>query len=373
MRSEEEERRPDRPVLPRFRADLAESPVRICSAQPMHGRMSECSRFAKGSAGTTVEEVRLQPGRRSAHADACPPPRGVDIVREGDRKAPPVPARGFDPEPRAQSFERRIEWIERRPSCAEAAVRVAAALDFLDPRELEERLGEVVTDRTLPAFDRVPGIFAKRNGVAEADVARADRIEHPARAPLDPLGNHGRSTRAQCTSAGLGSSRAHIASTYGGRWNMGRDPRASVIAQRLPSPCMRTGAGGSPIASRYAIRGRSTPQTAASPCHSQRRGFTSISLKRPSRTSRLNSTCDTPHTPSARRRRSASSTRSGSQRASATRAVPISGGVCASLRPLKSPSASPARARYEPTVYSVSSPPGTHSCMSGSNARAYAN
>ena len=134
MRSEEEERRPDRPVLPRFRDDLAESPVRICSAQPMHGRMSECSRFAKGSAGTTVEEVRLQPGRRSAHADACPPPRGVDIVREGDRKAPPVPARGFDPEPRAQSFERRIEWIERRPSCAEAAVRVAAGLDFLDPR-----------------------------------------------------------------------------------------------------------------------------------------------------------------------------------------------------------------------------------------------
>src|SRR5439155_925525 len=93
---------------------------------------------------------------------------------------------------------------------------------------MEERLREVVTRGTLAAINGLPCLGAIRNVVAEAELRRADRIQYPAGAPLHALRNHGRTTRAQCTRAGFGSSRAHIASTYGGRCGTGRAPRRRV-------------------------------------------------------------------------------------------------------------------------------------------------
>src|SRR5262249_49994283 len=161
--------------------------------------------------------------------------------------------------------------FEARPRREEPTVLVAAAVALLDAREVEERLGEIVPDRTLAALDGFPRVGTVRDVVAESELGRTDRVQHPTRAPLDLGPNHGRTTRAQCTSAGFGSSRAHIASTYGGRCSAGRAFRANVIAHRLPSPFMRTGAGRSPIVSEYAMRAKSTPHAAASPCHSHRR------------------------------------------------------------------------------------------------------
>src|SRR5512133_3270425 len=84
--------------------------------------------------------------------------------------------------------------------------------------------------------------------------------------------------RPSWTSAGFGSSRAKTASTYGGRSSARPEPAIRVIAQRLPSSCIRAGGSGSPVRSRYAIHGRSTPHAAARLCHCHRRGFTSSSL-----------------------------------------------------------------------------------------------
>ena len=90
---------------------------------------------------------------------------------------------------------------------------VAGSRTFLEAGEVEERSCKVVAARALEPVDRRPPLRPVRHVVAEAELARADRVEHPAGPPLHPLGNHGRSTRAQCTSAGRGSSPAHIAST----------------------------------------------------------------------------------------------------------------------------------------------------------------
>ena len=90
---------------------------------------------------------------------------------------------------------------------------VAPSAALFDAREMEERLREVVTRGTLAAVDGLPCLGAVRNVVAESKLRRPDRVEHPARTPLHLLGDHGFTTRAQCTNAGLGSSRAHIAST----------------------------------------------------------------------------------------------------------------------------------------------------------------
>ncbi len=62
-------------------------------------------------------------------------------------------------------------------------------------------------------------------------------------------GAHRLSRRATWTSAGLRSSRAKTASTYGGRCGAGRSPGRSVIAQRRRRPFIDTGAGRSPVRS----------------------------------------------------------------------------------------------------------------------------
>ena len=63
----------------------------------------------------------------------------------------------------------------------------------------------------------------------------------------------------------------------------GSSPARRVIAQRPCLPSVDSGAPRRSSRSRYAMRAKSTPSAAARPCHSQSRGLTSMSLKRPSR------------------------------------------------------------------------------------------
>src|SRR5919204_1266990 len=330
---------PSRPV-----DDLAEAPVRIRPKHPMDRRKREPDPFAHCSAHTAVQQVVLCTCRSAAKADARPPPRSVDVVGQRDPEPGAVPALRFDTEPRAETFERRVERIEHGPRSAEATVLVARSADLLQAREMEERIGEVVALWPFEPFDRIPRILAIRHVVAEADLRRADRVEDPARPPLDSFGDQlsaALAKRAAWTNAGFGSSRANTASTYGGLRNTGGSPASRVIAHRFPSPFISAGGTDSPTRSAYAIRGRSTPHAAASPCHCQRRGLISISRYRPSRASRLSSTCERPLYSNAPSRRSAASTTSCTQTASPTRHVPIPRGAWRSFRPQKTPSARP--------------------------------
>src|SRR5262249_59681454 len=103
----------------------------------------------------------------------------------------------------------------RRP---EPLVLVARSVPLLDAGQVEERLCEVVPVGSLAALDLLPRLGAVRHVVPEAEVAGADRVEHPAGPLLDSVRDHRktpRATRAAWTSPGLRSSRAKTASTYG--------------------------------------------------------------------------------------------------------------------------------------------------------------
>src|SRR6476659_141071 len=233
MTAEHEERRAVRAAPPLLRDDLVEAPVGLGSAH-----------------------VALEPARRAAQPDASPAPRVVHVVRQGDGERAVD-----DTELRAKQFERRVERVEARPFGAEAPVLVARPVPLLDTRKMEEAGCEVVL-RELAAVDLLPGGCVVRDVVAQSQVHRADRVEHPARTCFDLRRDHVtalRTTRARCTSAGFGSSKANTASTYGGRCGAGASPGSSVIAQRLPSPFMAAGGGASPVRSAYAMRGMSTP------------------------------------------------------------------------------------------------------------------
>ena len=104
---------------------------------------------------------------------------------ERDGEAGAAPARRLDAEPAPQALERRVERIERRAGRTEPPVLVARALPLLDAGEVEERLGELVAVGPLSPLDLLPGLGPVGNVVAEADLAGADRVEHPARLPLD--------------------------------------------------------------------------------------------------------------------------------------------------------------------------------------------
>ena len=92
---------------------------------------------------------------------------------------------GSTPSFDAQAFERRVERVEARPLGAEAAVLVAGAVALLHAREVEERRGQVVGG-ALAAVDLLPRLDVVWDVVAEADFVRADRVEHPAGAAVDP-------------------------------------------------------------------------------------------------------------------------------------------------------------------------------------------
>jgi hypothetical protein len=137
-------------------------------------------------------------------------------VRERDGEAGASPAGSIELQAAAQAIERRIERVERGRRGAKAIVFVACPVALLDAREVEERRGELVALRALPALDLRPGRFVVRQVVAEPDVSRADRVENPARAPFDSLRNQRNTLLASLaawTSPGLGSSRAKTAST----------------------------------------------------------------------------------------------------------------------------------------------------------------
>jgi hypothetical protein len=61
---------------------------------------------------------------------------------------------------------------------------VAWAVSLLDAGEVEEPFGEVVAFGPLAALDLLPCAFAVGKIVAEPEVTRPDRVEHPPRTPL---------------------------------------------------------------------------------------------------------------------------------------------------------------------------------------------
>jgi hypothetical protein len=67
---------------------------------------------------------------------------------------------------------------------------IAGACPLLDPREMEERLGKIVTRRPLAALDLLPGPRVVRKVVAEAELPRAERVENPTGSSLDRLWDH---------------------------------------------------------------------------------------------------------------------------------------------------------------------------------------
>ena len=130
---------------------------------------------------------------------------------------------------------------------------VATRVTLFDPREVEERLGQVVADRQLPALDLLPGLGPVLHVVSEAHLAAADRVQNPAGPQLHLLGNQRKAPltiRVASTSPGLRSSRAKTASTYGPFGTAGRSPGMSQIAQRRCSPFIEAGTTSSPVKSR---------------------------------------------------------------------------------------------------------------------------
>src|SRR5207248_9314026 len=112
MGGEQVEARAGRTVPPRLGDDLAEPPVRIGPAQPVHRRERKSLYLSIDATETHVQRVCLQPCGGAADTDPRPAPRGVDVVRECDGEACSVPARRLDAEVRAQPLERRIERVE---------------------------------------------------------------------------------------------------------------------------------------------------------------------------------------------------------------------------------------------------------------------
>ncbi len=104
---------------------------------------------------------------------------------------------------------------------------VAPRVALLDPREVEERLGQVVAGRPLPALDLLPGLGPVLHVVSEAHLAAADRVQHPAGPPFHLLRDQRKAPltiREASTSPGLRSSLAKTASTYGPFGTAGRSP-----------------------------------------------------------------------------------------------------------------------------------------------------
>ena len=141
-------------------------------------------------------------------------------MRQGNGEAGAAPAGWLDPQPLPQALERWIERVEARNPRPEAAVVIACTRTLFDAREVEEPFRQLVALGTLAALDLLPGSLSVGHVVAEPDLARTDRVQDPASAALDRRGDQRRTlltSRATWTSAGLRSSRASTASTYGGR------------------------------------------------------------------------------------------------------------------------------------------------------------
>ena len=177
----------------------------------MHRRGSQRGRLAKRGADARLQRAPLDPCSGSAEPDARPAQGRVDVVRERD-----LQAIVGHPETAAEALERGVERIETRPLRTEASVLVPQAVALLDASEMEEPGRDLVVRRQLAALDLFPGGRVVGDVVSEAELCRADRVEHPAGAALDACRNHVtalRTTRARWTRPGFGSSTAKTAST----------------------------------------------------------------------------------------------------------------------------------------------------------------
>ena len=114
-----------------------------------------------------------------------------------------------------ESLEGRVERIEARPLGTKASVLVAPAATLFHSGEVKEPVSQLVADGALAPLELLPRLGAVGHVVAEADLGRADRVEHPPCTALDPFRNHRsalRTTRARWTAAGFRSSLAKTAS-----------------------------------------------------------------------------------------------------------------------------------------------------------------
>ncbi len=233
--------------------DALEAPVGVCPAHEVQRHPGQGAGLAQSRPATQAEDLMLQPGGAPAHAEASPLPGRVDVVGEGYREARPSPARRLELQLAAETLDGRVERVERRRRSAEAVVLVAPSVALLDPREVEERLGQVVAGRPLAALDLLPGLGLVLHIVSEAHLAAADRVQHPAGPPFHLLRDQRKAPltiREASTSPGLRSSLVKTASMYGPFGTAGRSPGMSEIAQRRCSPFIEAGTTSSPVRSR---------------------------------------------------------------------------------------------------------------------------
>jgi len=62
---------------------------------------------------------------------------------------------------------------------------VSWASALLEPRQVEERLGQVVSVWPQALRDLLPGQLVVRNVITQAELGGPDRVEYPACPPLD--------------------------------------------------------------------------------------------------------------------------------------------------------------------------------------------
>src|SRR5215218_3615160 len=174
MPGHDEERRADA-ALPLATDNPLEAPVRVGAPDPVHRRDCERARLGDRGSEPAPADRLLDPRDSAAQTDPAPPPGHVDVVREGDGEAGAAPSRRLDAEPCPQALERRVERIERGPVGQEPAVlieprRLPRPLRLLDPRKVEERVGELVAGRALAGADTLPRLGRIRKLLSEADV-----------------------------------------------------------------------------------------------------------------------------------------------------------------------------------------------------------
>jgi hypothetical protein len=176
-------------VLALLGHDLREAPVRVALAELVERHAREPARFVQRGTGLAREHVSLEARGSAEHADARPAPRHIDVVRQRDHEAGAAVPRSLHAELAAQPLERRIERVEAGRRREETPMAVAGRADLLDPGEMEEGGGEVVSFGQLAALDLLPGLGPVWQVVAEGKTPRPERVENPASPGLHALGN----------------------------------------------------------------------------------------------------------------------------------------------------------------------------------------
>ena len=185
-----------------------------------------------------VPRARARPsaGRRRAERPSSSSARGCRRRGSGRRRSgrrPSAAARGRASVAAARAAGRAGRGTSRRRGSGRAR-RAARARSSIRARWKNASARSSPSGRS-PRSTCSQAASPVRHVVAEAEVVGADRVEHPAGAPLH-LRRDQRSaaltTRASCAAPGFGSSSENTGSTYGGRWKAGRSPASSVIAQR---------------------------------------------------------------------------------------------------------------------------------------------